>query len=243
MVDLTIIIPVYNGLQNIEPLLKELVPKLETLNKNWNILFIDDHSTDNAFDFLIEQNFLDSRISCIRLKDNRGQQNAVFCGLVQSKGRHVITMDDDLQHPIKTVDNLLEKIEEGYDLVYAVNRSSDRRLSLRFGSWINGLFFTFFLKKPYKIEIGSYRIFTRELIDEIKVCDNRFIYVSALIFSKVKDPKIFSLTYTPTITGSKISRINFKSRLKLFIMLFKNYGPLKRFLKVIGEPFEIEKVI
>lgn len=209
---------------------------------NWEILFIDDNSTDSCFDYLKSQNKLDSRIRCIRLEKNCGQQNAVYCGLLHSTGEMIITMDDDLQHPILIMGDLISKLAEGYDIVYAVNRSSDRPKTLSIGTWLNGLFFTLFLKKPLGVEIGSYRIMTRELVNNIKEVRNRFIYVSALIFSSNPPPKVISIFYTPNrITDKKQSRINIKSRFRLFIRLYKNYGPLRFLTKEKGEPFLIER--
>ncbi|OQY37995.1 MAG: hypothetical protein B6229_07125 [Spirochaetaceae bacterium 4572_7] len=242
MVNLTIVIPIYNGFHNLPPLLKKLIPELENLNKKWEIIFVDDHSNDNSFNYLKERNKIDSRIKCIRLKNNSGQQNAVFCGLVHSLGEMIITMDDDLQHPIHIIRDLINKLNEGYDIVYAVNRSSDRPKSLSIGTWLNSLFFTLFLKKPQNVEIGSYRIMTRELVNNIKNIKNGFIYISAQIFNIVPRPKALSIFYIPDNERKKQqSRINLKSRFKLFKRLFLNYGPTKKITKEKGEPFLIER--
>lgn len=244
MVDLTIVVPLYNGLNNIDPLLGELVPELNKLVLDWEILFIDDHSQDKAYEYLECKNSLDNRIRCIRLKENRGQQNAVFCGLINSKGNYIITMDDDLQHPVELIGTLLSKINEGYDIVYAVNRSSERSWILGFGTWFNGLFFKLFLKKPKDVEIGSYRILTRELVDVIKDVNTKFVYISALIFTNVSELKVCSFNYIPVVkTRDKLSRINLKSRFILFLLLFNNYGPFKSIFNKKGEPFLIERSI
>lgn len=240
MVNLSIIIPIYNGLNNLKPLLDELLKELNYLKLTWEILFIDDHSSDKSFEFLKEINKTDSRIKCLRLKENKGQQNAIFCGLNYSVGQFVITMDDDLQHPIKLIGTLIHKVSEGYDIVYAVNRSENRPKTLSIGTWLNGIFFTIFLHKPMNIEIGSFRIMTKVLVDKIKKTENAFIYISALVFNT--NPKVLSIFYIPENNYNKNrSRINLKSRLKLFLRLFINYGPTKKFTKEKGEPFFIER--
>lgn len=240
MVDLTVVIPYYNGFNNLCPLLEKLIPTLESLNLKWEILFIDDHSCDNGFDFLKKQHLLDTRINVIRLLKNRGQQNAIFCGLLNASGSLIITMDDDLQHPTEIVVKLINKIKEGYDVVYAVDRSRDKLISLRIGTWLNSQFFTIFLKKPRKIEIGSYRIMSKEFINKFRSINTNFIYISALIFNF--KPKVYSFRYKPIVKPDITkSRIKLKNRFILFLRLFNNYGPFKFITKEKGEPFRIEE--
>lgn len=192
----------------------------------------------------MDYNKQDPRIKFIRLQENRGQQNAVYCGLVNANGSLIITMDDDLQHPPHMIPALIKTIKQGYDIVYAVNRSSTRSSILRTGTWLNGLFFTIFLKKPKNIEIGSYRIISKKLIDRIRNINTSFVYVSALIFSSNPKPKAFSLEYKPEKNLSiNKTRINIKSRFKLFFKLFNNYGPLSFLTKAKGIPFNIEDKI
>jgi len=228
MVDLTIVIPSYNGRKNLSPLVKELVPVLEGTGLLWEILFVDDCSTDGLFEEISLFHRQDRRIRAVRLKENRGQQNAVYCGLNEASGELIITMDDDLQHPPSIIPLLIAKVLEGFDLVYAVDRSSSRSLILRAGTALNGLFFSFFLKKPFVIEIGSYRIMKRELVNRIKGDNSVFIYVSALIFRLKPRPEVCSFRFTPPVlTGRTGSRFNMKSRFHLFRKLFVNYGPFR----------------
>jgi undecaprenyl-phosphate 4-deoxy-4-formamido-L-arabinose transferase len=242
MVDLTVVIPIYNGAGNLEPLLARLVPVLEHLDLFWEILFIDDCSSDGGFQRIEEYHKRDNRIRAIRLLRNAGQQNAVYCGLCSSGGSLIITMDDDLQHPPEIIPELLSLISRGYDLVYAVNREAGRKQVLRIGTGITDLFFSLFLKKPRAVEIGSYRIMTRELVLRIKKAKTDFVYVSALIFKSTPIPVVHSFRYvSPAIEEVGRTRINLKSRFELFLKLFAYYGPFSKLKKRRGDPFLIER--
>lgn len=240
MVDLSVVIPCYNGRRNLVPLIEELTSVLQGTGLLWEILFIDDCSSDGSFEELSHFNKSDCRIKAIRLKENKGQQNAVYCGLNEAVGELIITMDDDLQHPPSVIPRLISTIVEGYDLVYAVNRRGSRSFILRAGTWLNGMFFTLFLKKPFSIEIGSYRIMKKDLAKRIKGEKKRFIYVSALIFRLRPPPEISSFRYAPTRDHRNLtSRFSMRNRYRLFRKLFFSYGPLRFLVKRSGEPYRI----
>lgn len=240
MVDLTIIIPTYNGADTLVQLTSELKGKLESLDLDWEIIFIDDHSNDKSFEYIKQMSHQNDRVKGIRLSNNYGQQNAVYCGLQHAMGDLIITMDDDLQHPLELLGQLIYKINQGFDIVYAVNRSKSRPLLLRFGTWLNDIFFTLFIKKPRKIEIGSYRIMTKRLVNMLIDSRTQFVYISALLF-RCK-PKVYSFRYEPNVKSIKTNtRINLLSRLNLFCKLLKNYGPTSSFTEKLGEPYTIEE--
>ncbi len=240
MVDLSVVIPCYNGRSNLVPLIEELTTVLQNTGLLWEILFIDDCSTDGTFTELSHFNKRDCRIKAIRLMENKGQQNAVYCGLNEAVGELIITMDDDLQHPPSLIPRLISTVLEGNDLVYAVNRTAKRPMILRAGTWLNGMFFSLFLKKPFSVEIGSYRIMKKELAKRLKGEKKRFIYVSALIFRLRPRPEISSFRYTLSPGSTNlISRFSIKSRYRLFRKLFFSYGPLRFLVKRSGEPYRI----
>lgn len=240
MVDVTVVIPSYKGLHNIEPLLQRLVPVLDSTGLLWNILFIDDHSPDGTFNKLKQIHAVDSRIKAIKLAENRGQQNAVYCGLSRAKSELMITMDDDLQHPPEIIPDLIRRIAKGGDLIYAVSREKSRPLLLRWGTALNSLFFSLFLGKPQDVEIGSYRIFKRSLVERIKGEQRKFIYVSALVFRLKPKPEVQSFRFLSTESESQgNSRFSLKKRFYLFYLLFSHYGPIRFLIKRKGNPYHI----
>lgn len=113
---LSVVIPVFNEEDNLKPLTDELVDVLTTLNKAYEVLFIDDGSTDNSFQVLkaLQQDHPTLRI--IKFKKNFGQTSAFDAGIKAAQGEVIITMDADLQNDPGDIPRLLEKIGD-YDAV------------------------------------------------------------------------------------------------------------------------------
>ncbi|MCK5013979.1 MAG: glycosyltransferase family 2 protein [Candidatus Omnitrophica bacterium] len=115
--NLSIIIPVYNESKNIPVLYNELNEVLPGLNKKYEIIFINDGSSDNTLENLKEVYSKDRKVRIIDLKRNFGQTAAIAAGFELAEGEIVVTMDGDLQNNPKDIPKLLEKINEGFDVV------------------------------------------------------------------------------------------------------------------------------
>jgi len=114
---LSIVIPVYNKEENLKILYKELKPFLESIGKEYEIVFVDDSSVDNSPKILHQLAKQDTRIKVVKLLSNYGQSAAIAAGLENAEGRNIVTMDADLQHDPKDIPNLLKKLESGYDII------------------------------------------------------------------------------------------------------------------------------
>src|SRR6476646_6977079 len=116
MAMLSIVIPIHNEEPSILPLYDRLTAVLETLGRPYEILFVDDASTDRSFDLLANLVETDARLKVIRLRRNFGQTAAPSAGFHEAKGKIVIAMDGDLQHDPDDIPALLAKIDEGFDI-------------------------------------------------------------------------------------------------------------------------------
>jgi glycosyltransferase involved in cell wall biosynthesis len=132
--DLTVLIPVFNEEENIQPLLDELVPVLDGLNKAYEILVVDDGSTDRTYRLLTEFQKSRPQIRLIKFARNYGKMDALAAGFKRARGDMVVTMDGDLQNDPRDIPRLLERIGP-YDLVigHRVRRNDNwfRRLQSR----------------------------------------------------------------------------------------------------------------
>lgn len=124
---ISFVIPVFNEAANIRPLYKELTTALAGLNYAFELIFVDDGSTDDSVAVISQLGNEDKRIFYIELSKNFGQQYALKAGMDVANGDCVITMDCDLQHPPDVVLQLIKKWEEGYEVVYT-KRVMDHRL-------------------------------------------------------------------------------------------------------------------
>jgi glycosyltransferase involved in cell wall biosynthesis len=246
LVDLSVVIPVYNGRNNLTSLIQDLIPVLNESGKSWEIFFVDDHSRDNSFDLIRDFNREDKRIRGCQLRENRGQQNALLCGIHSCRGDLILTMDDDGQHPPRRIPEMLGALETGVEGVYMVRTGGKRSWLLRWGTNLTDLFFTLFLGKPGHVKIGSYRIIKRSLVERFPLSGS-FAYISALIFLSRPRPVLKTLFYHNSEgRNNGESRFSFKSRIHLFGRLFFYYGPLKLIGKVWnrrGKPYDVEEIL
>jgi glycosyltransferase involved in cell wall biosynthesis len=116
-VALSVILPVYNEAANLEQLNLKLTDALERLARSYEVIYIDDGSTDRSLAMLREIAARDSRVRVISLRRNYGQTAAMSAGIDHARGQILIPMDADLQNDPADIASLLEKLDEGYDVV------------------------------------------------------------------------------------------------------------------------------
>jgi glycosyltransferase involved in cell wall biosynthesis len=138
---LSVVIPVHNEEHSILPLYDRLIVALEPLRQPFEIIFVDDASSDRSFELLANLVETDARLVVLRLRRNFGQTAALSAGFHQAKGDVIIAMDGDLQHAPEDIPTLLEKIDEGYDIASGWRRRrSDgavtRRVPSRIANWL-----------------------------------------------------------------------------------------------------------
>jgi glycosyltransferase involved in cell wall biosynthesis len=138
---LSVVIPIHNEEPSILPLYDRLTTVMEGLCKPYEILFVDDASTDRSFDLLANLVETDHRLKVIRLRRNFGQTAALSAGFDEAQGSVVISMDGDLQHAPEDIPALLAKIDEGYDIASGwrkdrIDNAITRRIPSRIANWL-----------------------------------------------------------------------------------------------------------
>jgi glycosyltransferase involved in cell wall biosynthesis len=138
---LSIVVPIHNEEHSILPLYDRLTSVLFSLGRSWEILFIDDASTDRSYELLGNLVQTDPRLKVLRLRRNFGQTAALSAGFHEARGRIIIAMDGDLQHAPEDIPALLEKIDEGYDIASGwrkerVDNPITRKIPSRVANWL-----------------------------------------------------------------------------------------------------------
>ncbi|HET9881946.1 MAG TPA: glycosyltransferase family 2 protein, partial [Candidatus Binatia bacterium] len=116
LMDLSIVIPVFNEEENVKPLIAEIEAALNSLGKRYEIVIIDDGSRDSTFQILAEIYEIDPHLRVIQLKRNFGQTAALAAGLAHATGEVVVMLDGDGQNDPADIPALLVKLEEGNDI-------------------------------------------------------------------------------------------------------------------------------
>jgi len=115
--DISIVIPLFDEESNIEKLYTQLKVVLKDLDKEYELIFIDDGSTDNSFSILEDFHNKDKTVKVIQFRRNFGKSAALSVGFKYAKGKIIITMDADLQDDPREIPNFIKKLDEGYDIV------------------------------------------------------------------------------------------------------------------------------
>lgn len=224
---MTIIIPTYNASGTIRLLAEQL--EQELAGYNFRLLLIDDASTDNTREIILSLAESCPNIDYFFAPKNRGQQASLLTGLRMLTGpcRFVLTMDDDLQNPASVIPSLIQEIESGYDLVYAVPVSGGNKrdeapsLIRRLGSRFRDRLFDSFGNKPPEVKVSSFRIFTCELAMKISKSDRKFFYLSAEAFRYPIRSSNITYEYVPRHSGR--SSYHLGKLLVLYLKIFLSY--------------------
>jgi glycosyltransferase involved in cell wall biosynthesis len=136
----SIVIPVHNEEESIIPLFAKIVETMEAQEWDFEIVFVDDASTDGSFGLLEQIASLDSRVVVVQLRRNFGQTAALAAGFDYARGEVIVSMDGDFQHDPADLPLLIEKIHQGYDIVSGwrkqrVDNYFTRRLPSAIANW------------------------------------------------------------------------------------------------------------
>lgn len=175
-----VVVPIYNERAVLPVLHARLVDVLESLRHDWLVTYVDDGSRDGSAEEIARLCEGDLRVSAVHLSRNFGQQTAIAAGLSVAAGDAVVLLDGDLQDPPEVIPRLVERWEEGHDVVYAVKAK-------RKESWPKRLLFSLFYKilsrlSPLEIppNAGNFSLMDRSVVDLINGMPERHRYVSGL---------------------------------------------------------------
>lgn len=135
-VEVSILIPLFNERENLEPLLSEIQQAMAPLDKGYEVIFVDDGSTDGSFDVLERLHARNQEVKVIQFRKNRGKSAALAVGFQQASGQVIITMDADLQDDPAEIPHLLSKLQEGYDLISGWKFKRRDPISKTIPSWL-----------------------------------------------------------------------------------------------------------
>jgi glycosyltransferase involved in cell wall biosynthesis len=166
--DYSVIVPVCNESENLLELYERVTQVMRKLSGNgYEIIFIDDGSTDNSYELMARFHEKDGHVKVIRFTKNFGQHPALIAGLRLSKGDKVVLLDADLQYPPEEIRKLVEKLNEGYDCVFA-NRSDRARNKFgNMGAKVMLALLKPLLRNLLSTQLTSFKIFNRELVNAI----------------------------------------------------------------------------
>lgn len=165
-IEYTIIAPIYNEIGNVDELYHRVKETLDKTGKPWELLMVDDGSTDGSTDKIRELAKLDEHVKPVIFARNFGHQIAVTAGLDYSQGQAVVIIDSDLQDPPEVILDLISKWKEGYEVVFA--QRSEREGETWFKLFTASLFYRLIYRitdVTIPMDTGDFRLLDRKVVD------------------------------------------------------------------------------
>ena len=177
----SIVVPLHNEQENVTDLYDRLKAVMEINGESFEIVLVDDGSTDRSFHLLREIAAVDSRVTVVRLRRNFGQTSALAAGFDHARGEYIIAMDGDLQHDPADIPIFLEKISEGYDIVSGWRKQRIdnlwlRRIPSRCANWL--------MAKLSGVDIHdfgtTFKAYRRDILEQIPLYGELHRFIPAL---------------------------------------------------------------
>jgi glycosyltransferase involved in cell wall biosynthesis len=187
--ELSIVVPLYNEEDSLRPLYAAITNAVDPLGISFEIVFVDDGSSDGTVRVADEIARGDPRVCLVKFRRNYGQTPAMAAGIAQASGEVIVTMDGDLQNDPRDIGNLLRKIDEGYDIVVGwrferqdklVSRKIPSRIANRLIARVTGV--------PIKDNGCSLKAYRASLIKKIPLYSEMHRFIPAM--ASIAGPKI-----------------------------------------------------
>lgn len=220
---LSIVIPVYNSEDILDELINQITSEIKkkiNLYKNYEIILVNDKSTDNSWRKIKEIAANKKNVMGINLSKNFGQHNALMAGIKSSRGDFLITMDDDLQHSPSYIIDIINKLNEGFDVCYTKYQNNKYSFLKKLGSAINDRVANIVLDKPKNIYLSSFRGVRRNVINELKKFNGPYVYLDGIILNITNNIGSINVKHKRRLKGN--SGYSFKKLFSLWLKVFTN---------------------
>ena len=166
---ITIVVPFLNEKENLPVLRERVAGAFAAREEDWELLLVDDGSTDGSAEWAVEQARTDRHVRVVRLSRNFGHQLAITAGLDRADGDAVVVMDADLQDPPETIPAMIDQWRAGHEVVYAIRRSRAGETWMK--KFLAAGFYRVFrrlAKVNVPMDAGDFRLVDRCVVDALK---------------------------------------------------------------------------
>ena len=213
MTRLSVISPVYNSEGCLAELYRRLVPSLEKITSDFEIILVEDCGHDGSWQIIEELARRDGRVKGIKLSRNFGQHYAITAGLDHTVGDWVVVMDCDLQDQPEEIEKMYRKIQEGYDVVLAIRHE---RQDGAFNVWAGRLFYgvlEYLTGASWDSRIGAFRIMSRRVVENFRKMREQERYFGGMVQWLGFRTALQEVVHAPRYAGR--SSYSFRKSLKL----------------------------
>jgi glycosyltransferase involved in cell wall biosynthesis len=199
---ISVVTPVYNGEASIAELCRRLGEILPQLAAEYEIILVNDGSRDRSWEVISEISSRTPTLRGLNLMRNYGQHNALLCGIRAAKYDVVVTIDDDLQHPPEEIPRLLERLEEGFDVVYGAPKVEQSGLMRAAASRLIRLALRAAVDPGVAKNVSAFRVFHTQLREAFSGYQTPFVSIDVLLTWATSRFGAVAVDFQPRHSGS-----------------------------------------
>jgi len=232
MIDISVVIPVFNNENSIVLLVHAIEKSLSPICA-YEVILIDDGSSDNSWGEICSLVQQHSFVFGIKHKQNYGQENAKMAGLRKASGNYIVFMDADFQHNPSDIPELYKKCVSGTDVCYANFTNSNGGILKRLGGFVYNTLAVAFLNKPKGIYLSSFNMMNKKIADKIVLHTTPLLNIDSILLLYTRN--ISQINTLALKSLNKQTNYNYKRLIQLFFILLPGYSakPL-RFILFVG---------
>jgi undecaprenyl-phosphate 4-deoxy-4-formamido-L-arabinose transferase len=235
---LSVVVPVYNSEDSLRELVRQLGEVLPTCASMRELILINDGSRDRSWDVVRELSTQHDWVRGINLMRNYGQHNALLCGIRAATHEVIVTMDDDLQHPPEEIARIVQKLAEGYDVVYGTPQAEQHGLWRDLASQVTKLALSSAMGAETARKVSAFRAFRASLRDPFEKYQGPFVSVDVLLTWGTTRFAAIPVRHEPRRVG--VSNYTFRKLLAHAINMMTGFSTLPlQLASLVGFAFTI----
>ncbi|MEJ2715529.1 MAG: glycosyltransferase family 2 protein [Deltaproteobacteria bacterium] len=228
---LSVVIPVFNGAATIARLVEEIARELGSEYDLEIVLVNDGSPLDNSAEVCRAIADSSPQTKFLDLSRNFGEHNAVMAGFNYCTGDAAVVVDDDFQNPPSEIAKLVEKLNDGYDVVFSRYVKKRHHAVRNLGSWFNNLVASILIHKPMDLYLSSFKAVNRFLLDELVKYTGPYPYIDGLILRISRNYATVQVRHDARVEGR--SSYTVRKLCSLWLNMFTNFSILPLRLAVV----------
>jgi undecaprenyl-phosphate 4-deoxy-4-formamido-L-arabinose transferase len=199
---ISVVVPAFNSESFVSMTLDRIVQSMESIGYKFEIVIVNDGSTDGTWRVISGRAKGDTRIVAINLLKNYGQHSALMCGLRHTSGKYVVTLDDDLQNPPEEIAKLLNHCHSnGHDLVIGEFAEPQKAKFRMFGTDVVNKIVTRVFNKPPQLKLSTFRVIRRDVVNRVCQSTNPTPYITGELLYAAASISNISVRHDARIAG------------------------------------------
>lgn len=179
--NISVVIPVYRAEGCLQELYRRLKQTLEKISNDFEIIMVEDCGGDRSWEIIMELAQQDERVKGIQFSRNFGQHNALLCGIRAARREIIITLDDDLQHPPEEIPKLVNKLIEGYDVIYGAPQKEQHGFWRNMASQLTKIALKSAMGVKIARNVSAFRVFRAQVREAFANYHGPFVSIDVLL--------------------------------------------------------------